>query len=39
MVQGLAKIAQRGVIRCLEDQANASGMVRDVGIICSLTRC
>jgi len=25
--------------RCLEDQANACGMVRDVGIICPLTRC
>jgi len=25
--------------RCLEDQANASEMVRDVRIICTLTRC
>ena len=25
--------------RCLEDQANASGVVRDVGIVCPLTRC
>ncbi len=25
--------------RCLEDQANTSGIVRDVGIICLLTRC
>lgn len=32
-------IAQRRATRCLEDQANTSGVVRDVGIICSLTRC
>jgi hypothetical protein len=25
--------------RCLEDQANAYGILRDVGIICSLIRC
>ena len=33
------KIARRGVIRCLEVQGDACGIVRDVGIICSLTRC
>jgi hypothetical protein len=33
MIQGLAKIAQRGVIRCLEVQGNAYGMVPDVGFI------
>ena len=27
------------VTSCLKDQANVSGMVRDVGIICPLTRC
>ena len=26
-------------IVCLEDQAHASGIVRDVGINCPLTRC
>ena len=25
--------------RCLEDQGNVYGIVRDLGIICSLTRC
>jgi hypothetical protein len=34
-----AKIARRGVIFCLEDQANAFGIVRDVGFIGLLTRC
>ena len=28
-----------GRIICLEDQANVCGIVRDVGIICLLTRC
>ena len=36
---GLAKIAQLGVIRCLEVPGNASGIVRDVGKYLPVTRC
>ena len=32
-------IALSSRITCLEDQANVSGMVLDVGFICLLTRC
>jgi hypothetical protein len=39
VAQGTAGIARRGVIRWLEDQANASRIVRDVGILSPLTRC
>ena len=36
--QELIRHTWRGTC-CLEDQANASGIVRDVGFICPLTRC